>query len=163
MNCISWYQAFAFCAWDGGRLPTEAEWEYAAAGGAENRLYPWGLEQDTTGRSNDSTTANSPYINVGTYPLGVGRYGQHDLAGSVMEWTLDWYDPGFYQSDAAASCVNCAKLDQVAENQDEIIRRVYRGNAYSYFLPRSRAAYRVGYWPQNHSANAGVRCVRDVN
>jgi formylglycine-generating enzyme len=44
INCVNWYEAFAFCIWDGGRLPTESEWEYTATGGAENRIYPWGAE-----------------------------------------------------------------------------------------------------------------------
>ena len=48
MNCLTWFDAFAFCAWDGGRLPTEAEWNYAAAGGSEQRVYPWGATIDST-------------------------------------------------------------------------------------------------------------------
>jgi len=93
-NCLDWYTAFAFCAWDGGRLATEAEWNYAASGGSEQRYYPWS-------KPGTSTTINDSYAvycggtcsiqNVGSKsPTGDGKWGQSDLAGNVVEWTLDW-------------------------------------------------------------------------
>jgi sulfatase modifying factor 1 len=91
INCVNWFEAFAFCIWDGGRLPTEAEWEYAAAGGDANRLYPWGSEAPGVAplRANFYDTAGSPHIDVGSYPDGGSRWGQQDMAGSMFEWVFD--------------------------------------------------------------------------
>ena len=107
INCLNWYEAFAFCAWDGGRLPTEAEWEFAAAGGSENRLYPWGPQ--TPDATRDLFNDIPPFVNVGSHPAGVGRWGHHNLAGSIMEFALDWFDANWY-SGAGAPCHDCANL-----------------------------------------------------
>jgi len=94
VNCVTFYEAQAFCIWDGGRLPTDLEWEYAAAGGEENRLYPWGSYEPTHGLASYGCIAELPYSpcpvpSVGSYPSGIGRFGQLDLAGSLQEWTFD--------------------------------------------------------------------------
>src|SRR6185312_9797256 len=96
-GCITWYEAYAFCIWDGGFLPSEAEWNYAAAGGSEQRAYPW-----TTTSTIDCSYANyagadgggqcqaGGLDDVGSQsPQGDGKYGQSDLAGNAWEWTLD--------------------------------------------------------------------------
>lgn len=118
MNCVSWFEAFAFCAWDGGRLPTELEWEYAAAGGDENRLYPWGDSPPSADHAVYACGLNTPpgsaplrcepaeLLAVGSKPLGDGRYHHADLAGSVAEWVLD--GEAVYPD---AGCVNCAEVD----------------------------------------------------
>jgi formylglycine-generating enzyme required for sulfatase activity len=94
-NFVSWYTAAAFCAWDGGRLPTDVEWTYVARGGDEERAYPWGAEPATPERAVFNCTGDGSascalvdILPVGSRPKGVGRWGHFDLAGSMFEWTL---------------------------------------------------------------------------
>ncbi len=95
-NSINWYTAAAFCWSEGGRLPTDAEWKYAAVGGDEQRPYPWGAEPPTPERAvyncsgdGDPSCSLADLQPVGSRPLGAGRWGHMDFAGSVFEWTLD--------------------------------------------------------------------------
>jgi len=94
-NFVSWYTAAAFCAWDGGRLPTDAEWVYVAKGGEEDRPYPWGAEPPTPEHAvfncmgdGAASCALQDILPVGSKAKGVGRWGHYDLAGSMFEWTL---------------------------------------------------------------------------
>jgi formylglycine-generating enzyme required for sulfatase activity len=152
-NCIDWYEAFAFCAWDGGRLATEAEWNYAAAGGSEQRAYPWSNPPT-------STTIDDSYAvycggscsstqNVGSKsPKGDGKWGHADLAGNVWEWTVDWY------ANYTTACNNCADLTDASN-------RVFRGGSFTDFASYLRSADRsFSYLPEYHSYNFGARCAR---
>jgi formylglycine-generating enzyme required for sulfatase activity len=118
INCVTWYEAYAFCIWDGGFLPSEAEWEYAAAGGGPpdgQREYPWGSSSPDAGlqvaiygcdypQFGTSCNTLSSLAPVGTASMGGGAFGQLDLAGELWEWNLDenraYVDP----------CDNCATL-----------------------------------------------------
>ena len=159
INCVNWYEAFAFCAWDGGRLPTEAEWEYAAAGGDENRLYPWGGASPTPslasyscaygGSPGDCQTANDLPA-VGSIPAGAGRWGHQDLAGSLWEWTFDAFD--IYSGDP---CNDCANAQDVAV-------RVGRGGGFFSGVSVLRAASRFGGTAGFRSGDYGLRCARSA-
>lgn len=142
INCLSYFVAFAYCAAQGGRLPTEAEWEYAAAGGAQQRTYPWGESAPST----ELALFDADHIEpVGKRVAGRSRYGQLDLAGSVWEWSLDWLTP------YPASCDRCAELENGFE-------RVLRGG---YFLGGAellRASYRFSTDPASSLGNVGARC-----
>jgi formylglycine-generating enzyme required for sulfatase activity len=156
MNCLDWYEAYAFCIWDGGRLPTEAEWNYAAAGGTEQRVYPWGAAdpnctyanfQSDTGYCVGTGSTN----NVGSEsPKGDGRYGQADLGGNVIEWVLDWgRDP------YPTPCTNCA-VTTVAVDPT----RVQRGGAYPYAGTSLTASGRIALGPGFSLDTDGARCAR---
>ncbi len=156
MTCINWFAAFAFCIWDGQRLPTEEEWEYAAAGGSDQRTYPWGEDPPSIDRAvfgclydGDPACSQADLPYGGSAPLGVGRWGHLDLAGSVWEWTLDVYGP--YTS---APCDGCANLTNG-------MGRVFRGGTYVFDDPLSlRAASRYGFGAYAPDQGRGFRCVR---
>jgi sulfatase modifying factor 1 len=157
INCVTWQEAYAFCIWDGGFLPSEAEREYAAGGGSQQLEYPWGSTNPGTG--NQYAIYNCDYppngagacdtAPVGTATLGAGLWGQLDLAGEVFDWTLDWY------ANYVDPCTDCARLTATSD-------RAVRGGSFgfgsnaSYLLPPSRShdvpTIRFNY--------VGFRCAR---
>jgi sulfatase modifying factor 1 len=168
INCVTWYEALAFCAWDGGFLPTEAEWNYAATGGSEQRAYPWSNPPGSL--TIDCSYANyfidSPagtycvngtagaVSNVGSTPKGNGKWGQSDLAGNVREWVLD-YDAAYVNP-----CTDCADLTLNSNNYRE-----WRGGDFSAparTTPASplRTAFRSSQYAAIRLAAVGIRCAR---
>ena len=128
ITCVTWYEAYAFAIWDGGHLPTRAEWTYAAAGGAQQRVLPWSsprtsLASDCSYANYQGATAGKdPCVGAPTRvgffsPKGDGTYGQADLAGNVAEWVLDPY-----VQSPPAPCDDCvaapADANRVTENGD---------------------------------------------
>jgi len=152
-NCVSFYVAYAFCIWDGGRLPTEAEWDYAAAGGSDQRYYPWSDPPSSTSidatRAVYSGSSGGQPAAVGSVPAGNGKYGQADLEGNVIEWTLDYSDP--YPD----SCVDC--LGTTVSST-----RAVRGGSFLSPAQVLKVYRRATADPAVPKANIGFRCVHDL-
>jgi formylglycine-generating enzyme required for sulfatase activity len=168
MNCISWNEAFAFCAWDGGFLPTETEWHYAAAGGSEQRAYPWSSPAGSLtidcSYANYAPTDTTPCVrppkgsveHVGSEsPKGDGKWGQADLGGNVAEWTLDFYATP-YRID---SCDDCADLTPSPAPPSY---RVVCGGQYDSIAVGARGMSRTNASsePPFRTFEIGVRCAR---
>jgi formylglycine-generating enzyme required for sulfatase activity len=150
VNCITWFEAFAFCIWDRGRLPTEAEWNFAAAGGDEQRVYPWSVPSTST--SIDATRAvygtSSPLAVGSMSPRGDGKWGHADLAGNVIEWVLDWSNPAYVNP-----CINCADFTPAS-------LRVNRGGSFDQPANSLYVSLRASGDPLQRRADIGVRCAR---
>lgn len=157
INCVSWYEAQAFCIWDGGYLPSEVEWNYAEAGGDEQRVFPW--SSPATSTAIDSTYASynnggggGAIKSVGSYsPKGDGRWGQADLVGNVSEWTLDYLVDANTYVDPCTDCVQVNSASGV---------RIHRGGNFGSPMNLLRVGSRPARNPTERSVGQGFRCAR---
>jgi formylglycine-generating enzyme required for sulfatase activity len=162
MNCINWFEAYAFCIWDGGFLPSEAEYVYAAAGGSEQRKYPWGATApgkdnkyaiwgfyypDGTGEGDGTIHNIAP---VGTAKAGAGKWGHLDLVGNMIEWNLDYYTDKYPNP-----CKDCAVL---YDGSGRSPRDGFFGSTDEALLQSS--SRNNGFYPANRFQSFGFRCAR---
>ena len=158
INCVTWAEAYAFCIWDGGFLPSEAEWEYAAADGNARRAYPWGATDPGTMNRYAIYNCNYPdgsgvcgnsgnIAPVGTPTLGAGAWGQLDLAGNVWQWSLDWY------ANYVSPCADCVHATGGSS-------RVLRGGSFREDISSLQPPFRNANDPGLRNDFVGIRCAR---
>ena len=145
---ISWYDAKTYAEWAGKRLPTEAEWEYAARGGFVGKDYPHGDKIDST-NTNFSKAERGGTVPVGSYPPN--GFGLHDMVGNVVEWVADYYGSDYYKESPA---------ENPTGPKDGKFRGI-RGGGWHTGPSCSKVFYRNGLPPGLLDFNVGFRCAKD--
>jgi formylglycine-generating enzyme required for sulfatase activity len=155
VSAISWDEAYAYCTWVGGRLPTEAEWEKAARG-ETMRAYPWGNEEPNCNLANSRDDRMGACVGdtapVGSYPLGASPYGVMDMAGNVWEWVMD-----YYVHDYSGHLIN---LDPLTEGV--VYKRIIKGGSFDYNSYTMRIAYNSDHTENERNISFGFRCMRPM-
>ena len=151
VNCVDWHQAVDFCRWAGGRLPSEAEWEYAARGAGQDILYPWGDDLPSCDRANYTGCEDQTWTVCNT-TTGNTSQGLCDMGGNVWEWVQDWYHDGYTGAPADGSAWESPSGEY----------RVLRGGSWHVLAGGLRTSYRSQAYPDAAFSYYGFRCARSI-
>ena len=173
---VSWLDALAYCKWSGKRLPTEAEWEFAARGGLKNNVYSWGNEPVDEGLPHcNSWQGKFPFRNElkdGFYKMAPVKsfvpngYGLYEISGNVWEWCSDWYRPDYYVETNKPNSIENPKGPAKSYDPEEPFapKRVTRGGSYlcnDSYCSGYRCARRMKSSPDTGLEHLGFRCVKN--
>jgi len=169
---MAWEDAIAYARWAGKRLPTEAEWEYAARGGVEGSEFVWGDELTPDNQwnanvwqgdfPNQNSVADGHYWMAPVAQYSPNAWGLYDMAGNVWEWCMDWYMPDYYSKSPARNPHGPSQ--SYDPNEPGIPKKIMRGGSYlcsDLYCEGYRLWWRMKSAPDTAMSHTGFRCVRE--